>query len=108
MPELQAVRLQQAHALVNAFTCVRLSTAWMCDDACVLRESIVLAVPVQQGLTGPCVQASHVDLIVEVTDVANNGVVLHLGHVCTARHSTAHGQDHIAVASRRCTPTANS
>jgi hypothetical protein len=34
-------------------------------------------------LTLPCVEASHIDLIVKVTDVANNGVVLHLGHVCT-------------------------
>ena len=30
---------------------------------------------------GPSVEASHVDLVIEVTNVSDNGVVLHLGHV---------------------------
>ena len=29
----------------------------------------------------PAHEASHVDLVIEVTDVTHNGVVLHLGHV---------------------------
>jgi len=37
-------------------------------------------------------QAGHVDLVVEVTDVADDGLVLHLGHVL--------GRDDVLVAGR--------
>lgn len=38
----------------------------------------------------PVEETGHVDLIIEVTDVADDGVVLHLSHVC--------GHDDILVA----------
>src|SRR5579859_3891157 len=43
--------------------------------------------PVHAGGPG---QAGHVDLVVEVADVAHDGLVLHLAHVA--------GRDHVAVA----------
>jgi len=31
---------------------------------------------------GPADEASHVDFVIEMADVSNDGVVLHLAHVC--------------------------
>jgi len=40
---------------------------------------------------GPGGEASHVDFVIEMADVSNDGVVLHLAHVC--------GGDDVVVAS---------
>ena len=54
-------------------------------------ETVTLRLDVLPLDALPFHQASHVNLIVKVTDVANNGIVLHLGHVG--------GHDDVLVAS---------
>ena len=53
------------------------------NDTVAIREdeAITLRLDVLPLDSLPVHEASHVDLIVKVTNVANNGVVLHLGHV---------------------------
>eukprot|EP00976_Prorocentrum_cordatum_P091091 1188382-Prorocentrum_minimum.AAC.4 len=52
------------------------------DDAMAVGElpAVDLGLDVDALDAGVRLEASHVDLVIEVTDVANNGVVLHLGH----------------------------
>merc|ERR1712137_1428600 len=44
-------------------------------------EAVTLGLNVLPLNTRPSGKASHVDLVIEVTNVTNDGVVLHLGHV---------------------------
>ena len=55
------------------------------NHAVAVREdpSVHLRLDVVALDAGELGEAKHVDLIVEVANVANNGVVLHLGHVCS-------------------------
>jgi len=48
-----------------------------------------------------CLQASHVDLIVEVTDIADDSVVLHLSHVLGHDDVFVSGSGHLDVAERQ-------
>eukprot|EP00736_Rhodelphis_marinus_P007012 Rmarinus@m.17095 len=53
------------------------------NDAVAVSELIAVHLRLDLEVLDPRgrLEAGHVDLVVEVTDVANNGVVLHLGHV---------------------------
>ena len=44
-------------------------------------EAVALGLDVLALDSGPAVEAGHVNLVVEVANVADDGVVLHLGHV---------------------------
>ena len=57
-------------------------------------ETVTLRLDVLPLDALPRQQASHVNLIVKVTNVADNGVVLHLGHVgCHKNVLVASGGD---------------
>jgi len=53
------------------------------DDTVTIREFVTIDLFLDVGAldTGIGVKTFHVDFVVEVTNVSNNGVVLHLGHV---------------------------
>lgn len=53
------------------------------NDSMAIREdeAVTLRLDVLPLDSLPLHEASHVNLIVKVTNVANNGIVLHLGHV---------------------------
>ena len=59
------------------------STLGKDDNSMVIGEgvSINLFLDVHALDTGPVVETVHVDFVIEMTDVGNNSVVLHLGHV---------------------------
>ena len=51
--------------------------------------------------TGVAFEASHVDLVVEMTNVGHNGVVLHLGHVAGHDDAEVAGASHVDISSRK-------
>ena len=62
---------------------VHQATTGQHDDAVAVweHEAVNLVLDVLNLDARVALESSHVDLIVEVTNVANDGVVLHLGHV---------------------------
>ena len=63
------------------------------DDAVAVGEDVLVALRLDVHARGGLLELLHLDLVVEVADVADDGVVLHLGHVLA--------RDDVLVAGRR-------